>query len=539
MNQPSHAVPQVTTSEPNGAVEVITMLGDSVVDVQHLRPAGDKEKTKKRAAYTLFGIGALFLLMSLGAFSKGVSVASTNKADMQNWTQVKKKSARSFVSTDIGAAWDLMAFGGLGLGIFAMGWGLVRLRRTDAPSAFTVEGEGSPLISERAGELVVNVPTSMEAKLRDANGITSPAALAPSFVVPAQGSVKVANGPASFLIRAVPVPRKMPNLATRIDSRAATFLGASAVAHALLLLLMNTVQPEPKGAISDLGTQDVRMTVAETLPMEDDKPDPATDNGDDGDLDPDTGGTAGKPGEAGKAGDPKVASAKGSIKVKGDNQPTKLSRREAIDVAKTSGIVGVMKSTKVFSHIDGDAWLNAGMDDVNSYGPGNEEGDGGGTFGHHRHGFGPGGGGPDGIIGSGQYRITGPTGPGNVSTRGPGRPPGLDHKSRGPRIDLCKSGCQADGDLDPAIIRRYIQRKVRTIRNCYDRELLSRPNLSGTVVSRFIINSSGNVLGSTASGMSVSSLNSCVASVISTIKFPKTEDGGIVKVKYPFRFSSK
>ncbi len=510
------------------------MLGDSVVEVKHLQP--NRNPTAKRSTYMLFGIGALFLLMSLVAFSKGVSTAATNKKDLTNWTQVKKKSVRSFNGTNLSIGWDYMAFGGLAFGIFAMGWGMMRLRRTVAPSAFNIDGEANPLVAERSGEMVVNLPSTMDAELRTSAGITAKSELASSFIVPQQGSLRVANGPASFLIRAVPAPRTMPNLVARFDSRVATFLGASALAHGLLLLIMNTVQPDPRAVATDLGTQDVRLTISESNPADTDPPTPDTDDGNDSDL-KDPAGSNGKPGDAGKAGDPENNDKPGSTKVQGSASEVKVSKASALEDARNAGILDVVKSAKVFSHIDGDAWLTSGMDDANSYGPGTEPGDGGGNFGHSHHGFGPGGDGENGVIRSGRYKTNGPTGPGNSKVPGGGRGPGLDHKAGVP--DPKPLNPTTDGELDRSIIRRYIQRKIRTIRNCYERELLARPELRGTLTARFIITGTGSVIGSSASGMNSSGLHSCVASVMSTIKFPKTEDGGIVKVKYPFRFNNR
>ena len=45
----------------------------------------------------------------------------------------------------------------------------------------------------------------------------------------------------------------------------------------------------------------------------------------------------------------------------------------------------------------------------------------------------------------------------------------------------------ATGDLDKNIIRRYIRRKLPRIRYCYEKELLVKPSLSGTVVTQFLI----------------------------------------------------
>ena len=94
----------------------------------------------------------------------------------------------------------------------------------------------------------------------------------------------------------------------------------------------------------------------------------------------------------------------------------------------------------------------------------------------------------------------------------------------------------ATGDLDKNIIRRYIRRKLPTIRNCYEKELLTSPTLSGTIVTQFQINPEGDVQGSSAKGMGNAKVEGCVAQAIKSIQFPKPKGSGFVNVRYPFTF---
>ena len=95
----------------------------------------------------------------------------------------------------------------------------------------------------------------------------------------------------------------------------------------------------------------------------------------------------------------------------------------------------------------------------------------------------------------------------------------------------------ATGALDKNIIRRYIRRNLARIRLCYERQLLVDPKLSGTVTAKFAIEPDGSVSGVSASGLHAD-VDSCVASVIAKIQFPKPRGGGYVNVTYPFRFRS-
>ena len=102
-----------------------------------------------------------------------------------------------------------------------------------------------------------------------------------------------------------------------------------------------------------------------------------------------------------------------------------------------------------------------------------------------------------------------------------------------PRVRI--GNATATGDLDKNIIRRYIRRKLPRIKYCYEKQLLVKPGLKGTVVTNFQISPSGSVLGSTAKGVNAE-VAGCVADVIKSIQFPKPKGGGLVQVRYPFNF---
>jgi Ca-activated chloride channel family protein len=92
------------------------------------------------------------------------------------------------------------------------------------------------------------------------------------------------------------------------------------------------------------------------------------------------------------------------------------------------------------------------------------------------------------------------------------------------------------GDLDKAIIRRYVKRSTEKIRYCYEKRLLATPTLAGKIEVHFAISDTGTVLSSSADGVD-GELASCIADVIKQIEFPATKDGGVVQVNYPFTFA--
>jgi hypothetical protein len=138
--------------------------------------------------------------------------------------------------------------------------------------------------------------------------------------------------------------------------------------------------------------------------------------------------------------------------------------------------------------------------------------------------FGLGGGGVGGTIGTGRYGTIGKGGGTGVGVGGT--------RPVGPTVSLGQA--TQSGDLDKALIRRYIRRNIQKIQYCYEKELLASPQLQGTVTAKFTIAPSGIVTVSTASGLNAN-VESCVAAAINAIEFPKPK-GGEVIVSYPFTF---
>ena len=120
-----------------------------------------------------------------------------------------------------------------------------------------------------------------------------------------------------------------------------------------------------------------------------------------------------------------------------------------------------------------------------------------------------------------------------------GRAPALDSPEaakRGKRIVRATLGQpQSVGDLDRAIIRRFILEKKPQIKACYEQALLTNPELEGTVSTQFFIAPTGTVAAASAAGLTPE-VADCVATIIKAIEFPKPKGGGGVQVNYPFTF---
>src|SRR5206468_1189552 len=137
-----------------------------------------------------------------------------------------------------------------------------------------------------------------------------------------------------------------------------------------------------------------------------------------------------------------------------------------------------------------------------------------------------------GTIGTGRYGTIG-RGSGTGYGVGGGRGGMRGRTANVPTVSIGQPNAQ--GDLDKAIIRRYIKRNQQKIQYCYEKELLAKPQLAGTVMANFLITPNGNVSSSAGSGVDPNVAN-CVADVIRNIEFPKPKGGGNVQVNYPFIF---
>ena len=110
---------------------------------------------------------------------------------------------------------------------------------------------------------------------------------------------------------------------------------------------------------------------------------------------------------------------------------------------------------------------------------------------------------------------------------------GIGHnKTSVPTVSIGQPNAQ--GDLDKAIIRRYIKRNIQKIQYCYEKNLLEKPGLAGSVMVEFDIGKDGKVVSSKGSGLD--KVDDCVADVIKGIEFPEPKGGGTVRVNYPFLF---
>jgi hypothetical protein len=220
-------------------------------------------------------------------------------------------------------------------------------------------------------------------------------------------------------------------------------------------------------------------------------------------------------------------------------QEKQLARQQAIEAARQNGVLGslALQQGGTFASLTGTGDISSGFEDDLVGGLiGEEAGEMQGGFGFGRSGFGPGGGGTGaGTIGTGRYGVLG-HGAGTSSGYGVGGGRGglRGRTSAVPQVRIGQPTCTG-GDLDKAIVRRYIKRNVQRITYCYEKQLLAVPTLEGTVSTQFTITGNGTVVSASANGVHAE-VSACVASVIKAIEFAKPKDGAAVECSYPLTF---
>jgi len=549
------------------AVEVAAMLDDSVVAVKHvMNPRGGKVTP---ATYGMFMAGAVFLILAAVGFATGVSNASFNKKALHQWTEVQRKPLHDFRPRRISLGFDWMAFGGLAGGLIFMTVGLVRLRNereqpffrigSDPDVEFPTSHAPSPsfaLVAPLGDDFVFNFAQGMEGEMIDeggnsialaelqAQGRARPSSTAPGGMecqIPFKARFRVRAGMNTFIVTSVPQPRRHPvPLFATMESGMLMYFGGTAVIMLGFLALLWNIPPDPKTLSMDSLGGEGRLSRVETAPPEEPKQEEQLTEEDEGDDK--SGGTGTKMAlEEGKMGkkDSTRQSGQYAMKKTYDGDP-QLARQQAMDTARRSGILGAFQAQQggAFASITGTGDFSSGLDDRDVYGGliGNEVGEMQGGWGYGLKGTGPGGGGTGwGTIGTGRYGTIG-HGSGTGSGYGVGSGRGGMHgrKARPPQVNI--GHATATGDLDKNIIRRYIRKKLPQIKYCYEKQLLVKPKLAGTVVTNFTISGNGAVISVSASGIGDGSVESCVAAAIKSIQFPKPKGGGLVNVRYPFTF---
>jgi hypothetical protein len=463
-------------------------------------------------------------------------------------------------------AFDWMAVGGIVGGLFCITMGMVRIRDEKVEPVFRIGRasnvdfpteqspvEAFPLVAPVGDDFVFNFSQGWDGELtvdgqitplsevvsqgRARQSTTAPGAL--EMTIPNKARIRVNAGNQTFLVSSVPQPRRhAAPLFANLDTNMLAYLAGTAILLIGFVEILNLVDDDQKTLSGDMFANSDRLSNIDNKPQED--PLQEEEEELDGDEE-DSGGTGTKMAlDEGKMGKKESTRATGQYAMKNNNADPQLAKAQAMDQARKAGVLGLLSQQPggAFASLTGTADFSSGLDDRDVYGGllGNEVGEMAGGWGYGISGVGPGGGGTGwGTIGTGNYGTIGHgSGTGSGYGTGSGKGGMRGRKSKPPQVRI--GNVSATGDLDKNIIRRYIRRKLPRIRHCYEKELLVKPGLAGTVVTQFQISPAGTVQGANAKGIGSKEVESCVAAAIKSIQFPKPKGGGYVNVRYPFTF---
>lgn len=531
------------------SIEVAAMLSDSIVAVAHLH--NPKSGKVTGFTYGLYAAGAALLLMALVALAHGRSVAGVNRHALHEW-EAAKKPIVDFRPRRMNAGWDLMTIFGIVGGIFTLGFAHARRSEERASPYFRIGrdknvefptehavGGSFALVAPRGNDFVFSWAQGMTGEMTLGSDVKPLDQMPQTGPIPENARIRVVLGSNTFLISSVATP--VSSGAGFLASLEAVFFGYLAVITAImgiLMFLLFSIPPDPKSLALDMLGNNDRLVDVEVKPPDDPKQmeDLSKSSGEDK-----SGGTGTKQaGDEGKMGKKESKRQSGQYAMKNRGVDPQLAKASAIETAQRSGFLGALASSEggAFASLTGTGDFSSGLDDRDVYGGliGNEVGEMQGGFGFGVRGTGSGGGGTGlGTIGLGNYGTIGHgSGTGSGYGIGSGKGGMRGRRASMPKVSI--GNASASGDLDKNIIRRYIRQKLPQIRHCYERQLVVKANLSGTVTTQFVISGNGAVISSRAGGIGDSSVEKCVAAAIRSIQFPKPTGGGLVNVTYPFKF---
>ena len=347
----------------------------------------------------------------------------------------------------------------------------------------------------------------------------------------------------------VAAARPLPRGARGSRTALAFWIGSAAVHAAILgaLVLSPGASLDDETAGLDKSTQAYLLQVnknhAERELVADEAPS--------SDANESTNGGSGKAhaGASGQMGDLNKSATSAHYELQGppDTAEVKMAKVHALIENNSYGAIGALAS--VFGStahtpvaFDGTADERLGRDPHDFQGAlsGAYGGDAFGYNGLGPYGGGPGGGGLfDGVgLGTiGDYGHAAGPGAGNEWGGGVGGKP----LKRAPKpIKIIDLAVDMAGKLPPDAIKRVIRANFPRFRQCYEAGLKKDPGLKGTVVTRFIIDTTGATesVGSSGGTLSDAGVSACVLGVYRTLSFPEPESGKVM-VTYPIDFQNE
>ena len=129
---------------------------------------------------------------------------------------------------------------------------------------------------------------------------------------------------------------------------------------------------------------------------------------------------------------------------------------------------------------------------------------------------------------------------GKEATRGVGR---LKRARKGGKVrgkvKAISTLAKVQGRLSRSQVQEVLNKRLGRIQGCYERELLSSPDLSGKITFEWTVTEGGRVDGARVRASSLGSpkVANCILKILRGLRFPSPEGGSVV-VSYPFIFRS-
>ena len=244
------------------AIEITVLLGDSVIDVRHL--ARSRRASRRGLTLALLSAGLLSLAVAGATLAHATLVARANARDLRRFTDVEGRPAADFRPRRLHPRHDLLAIGGLAVGLvlfavvvarIASGRRINRFRigtaaDVDFPADVLPAGMDSlALVEPIADGFALSWTDGMigEVELR---GRSVPlAGLARPFPLVPGARARVAAGHATFLVASVPVPGRRIASRFQVDGPSLVAVIVSTAIH-LVGLLACFFAPVPHGCIA-------------------------------------------------------------------------------------------------------------------------------------------------------------------------------------------------------------------------------------------------------------------------------------------------
>jgi TonB family protein len=524
--------------ETRPAIEVITLLEESVRDVRYLvDPSVGRPRPRTHA---FISVGALALALAATLF--GIAFA-----------EVVRAHGPGMPPRVGGGLLDALALLALVGGTALLTRGLIRRarerRRDEASVAAALLDENSH------GEVALVRPTGRRFDLVLRRGMRGEVTArgrratvdellaaggpqAREVPVALEGDVRahLTVGAVTILVSTseAPATRHLP---PPVDWRAHAYTGGAATAGALGLALLMAIPPDPQTLALDRLVSEGRMpsfVVKMPEPPEEKVP-VAPRARDRGAASQKARGDAGKAGRPGATPVPRRLAVHGMI---ADNQ-RRYAREAATAAAEKAGILGILKAgeaSQIGALFSPESAL--GPDAVTVMGglQGTEIGETDGVGGLAHFGRRRGGGGDGDTIGMSALPTIGKGGLDPSGDYGR-RVALLRDTKREVRVDTPTPEVKLVGTIDKEIVRRVIRHHLNEVKFCYDKELMRRQDIAGRVVARFLIDTNGRVAASAieSSTLAAPAVDRCIAEAVRRWEFPKPP-GGVVSVSYPFQF---